>query len=158
MAHRQHSLAHQAAVRHVFVSKEVNDALEGASCSKFLLSTKLLAQAIATLDAFTDGTHISIRLPPTKKSANVGLALLSPAKDGVWEHRILSPKPGARLFGMFSERDTFIGLHLERRDLIDNDMASQISATKRAWRTLFPTYAPIQGDSADDYLSRYVIV
>jgi hypothetical protein len=94
-----------------------------------------------------------VRLPPSKK-VTAYLALLQDAKDEVWEFRCRDPNPQIRIFGRFAEKDLFIAFIKRNRPELSNDEYQPVmEECKRHWRTLFPSYNPHHGSSADDYVS-----
>jgi hypothetical protein len=59
---------------------------------------------------------------------------------------------------MFSERDTFIGMHaIFKEELLigKDEYLRVIESCKRTWRILFSPYDPNLGDKTDDYITRF---
>jgi hypothetical protein len=111
-------------------------------------------RARALLETFIKGDQIVARWPPDTDVTPM-IALLDPQDQNVWEIRIRVPKPGLRIFGMFAEKDVFIGIHCYERDALpaDNNWSHEISLCRHAWGNLFPTYPPLSGSNIHDYIS-----
>jgi len=141
-----------ACVRWVFVSKALFDAFHGPWATTG--EEKNMMRARATMDAFTSGQRISVRLPPSK-NVSAQLALLEDARDEVWEFRCRDPDPQMRIFGRFAEPDLFIAFIKRNRDEFksNDDFQPVMEECKRHWRTYFPSYTPYRGSSAHDYVS-----
>lgn len=139
-------------VRWVFVSKELYRAFHGPWVSSD--EEKNMMRARATLDAFTSGQRIGVRLPPSKNVA-AQLALLEDRRDEVWEFRCRDPNPQMRIFGRFAEQNLFVAFIKKNRDEFksNDDFQPVMEECKKHWRTLFPTYNPHRGSSAHDYVS-----
>lgn len=139
-------------VRSIFVTEEVEAALIGPWPTTGL--ERRFGRASATLDAFTEGLRMSVRLPPSK-SVLAQIALLEDAEDEVWEIRVSDPRPGVRVFGRFSDRDCFIAMTWSEREklITDDDWRREKERCKREWRKLFPSFNPHTGTKADDYVS-----
>ncbi len=145
-------LASTPSVRYVFVTEDVRQELCGPWDTPE--HTIRYTRARAVVDAFTGGLRIAARYPPSR-SAKAQLALLDPAHEEVWEFRSREPKPGVRVFGCFSELDTFIALWTELRENIDEDFKKEREECKRQWRKFFPTFAPHTGANLSDYITNY---
>ena len=117
----------------------------------------------ATIDSFIDGDVIAVRVPPSK-SAKAQLALLEPPNAAVWEFRTRPERKkgahryGVRIFGMFVKRDIFIAMSgVFKEDLLDkSEYVEEIAFCVQRWRSLFASYNPNQGTSADVYLSNWI--
>lgn len=152
LVHLEPALAAVPTRRHVFATSEVCNFLNGPWPDA--RSERQWGRARAYVDTFISGDLISVRMPPSK-SVRAHTALLEDRKNEVWEIRARDPKPGVRLFGRFSEKDTFIALTAECRENIrdDSDWSAEIERCKKAWRWYFPTFPPFSGNDANDYLS-----
>jgi hypothetical protein len=146
------ALASIPCARHIFATKEVCDAVLGPWTDAKIEAR--FGRARAYLDTFTSGDLMSVRMPPSR-SARAMIALLEDAKDQVWEIRVRDPRPGTRIFGRFAEKDVFLALNVGFREKYktDADWTPDIEKCKRTWRTYFPTYKPLSGGKADDYIS-----
>lgn len=75
----------------------------------------------------------------------VDLKLLRPKEDGIWEIRSVEPEPQIRVFGMFADKDIFIGTHYVERDILGDwdsfEWKNEIKRAKRIWDSLFLAYS-----------------
>lgn len=82
---------------------------------------------------------------------------LTPITDGVWEIRSTRPKPSIRVFGLFSNKDTFIATHyIERIGLggwNSNEWKTEIRRALAIWRQLFPAYDCLNSDDIDSLIT-----
>lgn len=144
-------------VRYVFGSGEVMGGLDGpwdSACEE-----ERFGRARAAVDTFISGTLISARMPPSR-NVSAQIALLDEAREEVWEMRVRAPRPGVRVFGRFSERDCFIALTVaNKEELVTNESyRREMERCKREWKRLFPSYEPLHGEVADDYISNVTVV
>ena len=72
----------------------------------------------ADFDTFITGGLITVSEDPLQ-AGSAFLARLDPIEDEIWDLRSRS-RPGIRVFGCFSETDTFIALHLDFRKNLGN--------------------------------------
>lgn len=109
----------------------------------------------ALLDAFTEGDFITVGAAPRNKAPSAIMARVEPICAEVWDFRCLDPKPGIRVFGGFSEVDTFVALTWDYRENIEDDAywTAQVHDCKAAWQDLFGRIPPHSGDSLDAYIS-----
>jgi hypothetical protein len=106
------------------------------------------------LDRFITGAKIAIALYPRRKPPTTYLARLEPVHKEIWEIRSCDPKPGVRVLGRFSEKDTFIALCWDFHENLKGrswDLASD--RCRQEWIRLFPGLSPNVGSTASDYLS-----
>lgn len=143
--------------RYVFATAEVMTGLLGPW--KTAKEEERFGRARAYIDTFISGSLMAVRMPPSK-SAKAQIALLADRADEVWEFRIRDPRPGLRIFGRFSEKDTFIALTTAFREQIgaDDDWVAEIERCKREWRTYFPTFPPHSGPDAYAYITNIFLV
>lgn len=118
------------------------------------------ARLRADLDYFTAGGVITVCEEPYQaKSAY--MARIDPVADEVWDIRSRDPKPGLRVFGSFSEQDTFVCLYWKwRKDLGGPRSKSWRDARetcKAEWRKMFYPFVPFRGSSLNEYVSGNVI-
>lgn len=148
-------------VRWMFVSPEIFEAIDGPWNDSN--EGYRFGRLRADLDAFIEGRLISIGKHPYKKNKKAYMSQLDPVVDEVWEIRSIDPKPGIRVFGSFSEKDTFVALTwLYRAPLMGPNSREWRDAReqcKAEWRNLFITYKPHTGaDLENDYASNAFLV
>ncbi len=145
------------ATRWIFCSKEVWKSINGPwESSKDQAN---MGRARGTLDAFTTGLRINVRIPPSK-NVRAHLALLEDAEEEVWEFRCRDPDPQIRIFGRFAEKDLFVAFLTRSKPEVvtDSDYLVAKEEGKRQWRTFFPSYSPHTGKSPDDYVSNCAVL
>jgi hypothetical protein len=144
-------------VRYVFITDEVAMGLFGPWSNSG--EENRFGRARAHIDAFISGDLISARMPPSK-SVSAHTALLDDRKHEVWEMRARDPSPGVRIFGRFSEKDTFIALTWAFREQLetDGDWDAEIERCKKKWRLYFQTFPPFSGSDAHAYISNIFLV
>ncbi len=139
--------------RTIYYSIEVREIIEGATSSG--KNKMRFSSAKAVMDAFIELGEILFGLDPHNKSAHARMARTDPVSEGVVDFRVLDPSPGIRVFGCFSEPDTFIALTWRFREEMDSsgEFDAEIARCKDKWRQLFPTAAPHIGTKAYDYVT-----
>lgn len=139
-------------LRTMFVSREINSVVHPPWSAR--RNGQRLAQMRAWLDTFVAGRRISVAEDPYKKSKKAFLARVDPLRDEIWDIRCLDPVPGIRVFGRFSEKDTFIALTWEHRESINGkQFDAAVARCREQWRKLFPAVPIFKGNKLDDYLS-----
>lgn len=139
--------------RTVFVSKEIYDDF----CEPWedTRDGNRRAQARAVLDGFIAGDFITVSEDPFKKNSRCILARIAPVQFEVWDFRCLDPNPGIRIFGHFAEKDTFVALHWDYRENLDEvgdfDEAAKICLA--LWENLFGQISPYTRGNLSGYLS-----
>lgn len=116
-----------------------------------------MAEVRALLEAFMYGGRVTATFD--KKPKQVMLRRLQPPKHElpeIWELRVLQPPPGVRLFGAFAETDVLIITGIANR--IEADFASEISAAKADWKSLFPNHSPLVSKDHHVYISARITV
>ena len=129
--------------RTIYYSTEVQEIIEGAnSDGKHKMR---FASAKAVMDAFIELGEVLFGLDPHNKSTSARMARTDPVSDGVVDFRVLDPNPGIRVFGCFSEPDTFIALTWGFREEMDRsgEFDAEVVRCRQAWLTLFPNTLPI---------------
>jgi hypothetical protein len=142
-------------VRIMFVSPEIFDVVNPPFASH--RDGLRLSEFRAFLDAFTEGSELSVAESPHAKPSDALLARVHPVADEFWDLRSTAPTPGIRAFGGFAEKDTFIALTWDYRENIDN-WADEIEKCRTAWRELFGSRQPFSGATLDEYLTNYYAV
>lgn len=114
-----------------------------------------LGRLRGTLDRFTNNDRVAIALQPKNKPPATFLARLTPVTNEVWDIRSTDPRPGIRVLGRFSERDTFVALVWDFHENVIGraDWTHFGERCLQCWNNLFATLPPHQGTSANDYLS-----
>lgn len=104
----------------------------------------------AFLDGFTQGDYFTVAEKPYDKDPSAMLARTDPVEAEIWDLRCIGPDAGMRVFGRFAERDTFVALTCEYRELVDWNVEIQRCAER--WSDLFGELI-FKGAKLDDYLS-----
>lgn len=140
--------------RELLVSKSILSLLYGPFDSTSAIERA--NQLRADLDAFVEGTLVSISLTPYH-AGSAFLGLLAPEVDGIWDLRSRTPSPGIRLLGGFAKKDQLVALTWKlRRELkgrSSREWRDAIQECKTEWQRMFLAYAPLIGDDVSDYLS-----
>jgi hypothetical protein len=136
----------------------------------------------AHLEVFVRGDVITIAMDPYR-AGRAYMARLQPRRDEIWEIRDRS-SPSIRVFGSFTELDTFVALTWQWRSILGaplrrardtirkiaasiNDPARQPwprmwqieqRACKAEWRKKFPAHNPHNGSTPDDYITNWLPV
>lgn len=99
-----------------------------------IVDVETFANLIADLEVFVTSETIDPNY----------LWCLKPKKNGVWEIKSKRPCPQIRIFGVFADKDIFIGTHLESRDDLGSIGSQQwkiaIRTTISIWDKLFPGF------------------
>lgn len=105
------------------------------------------------LDAFLEMGLMSVGLNPKTKASDALMARVAPPEWEFFDFRITSPYPAIRAFGGFSEKDTFVMVTWQYRDVIDNMFDAEVVRCKHEWEKLFGRTPPFSGKNLNDYLS-----
>jgi hypothetical protein len=127
--------------RTMILSKEVNALIVGPwSDQKWANRCHRLR---ANLEEFIKGETLTVGLIP-HEHRDAYMGRLERPIDEVWDIRSRDPKPGLRVLGRFSERNTFIALHWGlRKDFSDpSRWRFAIAETKGRWNRLLAPYEP----------------
>jgi len=135
--------------RSLFVTQEVLDAVTFPVSNDSVLH----AEFRQTLDGFLEGGEMSVGEDPDTKSSDALMARVKPIEDEFFDFRITAPYPAIRAFGGFAERDVFVILTWQYRDVIGNDFDAEVERCKHEWQKLFGCTTPFKGRRLDDYLS-----
>jgi len=154
----------EPALRTLLVSPEIHTLITGQQWPNADWTRRCNALR-ADLESFVVGNYIGVSLTP-REAGSAYMGLLAPEADGTWDIRSRDPSPGIRLLGRFAERDTFIALIPASRSVHSELMVrgplgafgseewnAAIKECNAEWRKLFPTYGPITGGNAGDFLS-----
>jgi hypothetical protein len=139
-------------IRTMFISKEINRVVhppwaQGRNGTRH-------AQMRAWLETFIAGRRIPVAEHPFKKGRDAYLARVHPVANEIWDIRCMNPNPGIRVFGRFTELDTFVALTWEHRESINGkQFDTAIARAMNEWRRLFPTIPVFKGNKINDYLS-----
>jgi hypothetical protein len=117
-----------------------------------------LVQFRQDLDAFLEGSEISIAENPDAKPSDAMMARIHPVTDEFWDIRSISPNPGIRAFGGFSAKDEFIALIWNYRENLEGRWDEEVEDLRRTWVELFGTERPMHGANLDAYLSNFIAV
>lgn len=140
-------------MRDVFASREVVALLTGAKGIKpALLGPAGAAQAI--FERFTAGKTLTMRMDPHSGSHAI-FARNAKLKDRICDVRVLAPRPQLRIFGAFAERDVFVALTYQKRDLLNFSLGVQ--RCRKQWDLLFPELEPVLSENVNDYISDAVV-
>ena len=115
----------------------------------------------ANLEEFIKGETLTVALTPYEHACAY-MGRLDRPIDEVWDIRSRDPKPGMRVLGRFSERNTFVALHWWlRKDFTDRrEWRFAVNETKGRWnRLLAPHEPPFHGEEdANAYLDHVYVV
>ena len=111
------------------------------------------------LDAFSEGGELSVAEDPHLKPQDAMLARVDPVDAEFWSIRVTDPEqtPGIRSLGAFADKDTFVALTWDYRELI-GEFDDEVATAHAAWVDLFGAEVPHSGDHIDDYLTNYYSV
>ena len=139
--------------RTIYYSIEVQQVVDGAnSVGK---NKNRFASAKAVMDAFIDLGEITFGMNPHNKAFDARMARTDPIASGIVDFRVLDPKPGIRVFGCFSELDTFVALTWRfREEMIDGEFDAEVARCSQEWLRLFPNFRPLVGVNIHDYISQ----
>jgi hypothetical protein len=156
LVHAPHSLPSVRAGRYLFMVKEMWEAVDGSLSGNGIHDLRL-GKLRADFDRFVSGQELTIGDHPLDKGINAFMARTHPVQDGVFDIRSQDPSPGIRVFGCFSEKNTFIALIWRcRKDLGSrNERAfdQAILAAQREWNRLFDPLKPLYSEDIHDHLS-----
>ena len=149
---RPPSVRSKGVTRDVFVSKDVDDFLEGRCTDPSF--ERAIGRALAKIDSFAAGQKIVFGLSPFGKSPATLVARNKPWQKGVVDLRVASYQPDVRIFGCFSEKDVLIlltwapktGLHY----------GTEVARCRSRWDQLFPAHIPLIGTDHDHYVSNFL--
>lgn len=106
---------------------------------------------------FARGEDITVGDDPFRKDMNAFMARTYAPQDGIFDIRSRDPKPGLRVFGAFSEPDTFVALTWGyRRDLgdsTDGRFRQAVLSAIGAWDRRFPNCHPFYSENLDDHIT-----
>lgn len=140
--------------RTIFYSVEVQEIIEGANSTG--KNRNRFASAKAVMDAFIDLGEVTFGMDPHNKAFDARMARTDPLNSGIVDFRVLDPKPGIRVFGCFSELDTFVALTWGFREEMDQngEFESEVVRCRQEWLRLFPNFEPHYGVNVNDYISQ----
>lgn len=112
------------------------------------------------LDSFLEGGELSVAENPDRKPPDAMLARVHPVEAEFWSIRVTLPEdtPGIRAFGAFAEKDKFLVLTWDKRELIGDEFNDAVNEVRSTWFSYFQTEKPFSGVSLDDYLTNYIAV
>lgn len=107
------------------------------------------------LDGFIEGCEIFVAEDPDRKPPDAMLARVHPVKAEFWSIRVTHPEeaPGIRAFGAFSEKDKFIALTWEFREVIADQFNEEVASAIAVWKDHFGVEEPYRGDHINAYLT-----
>lgn len=137
--------------RVVYVSREVAEAIDYEWPDTW--EGQRYAAMTALLESFVEGAFFTVARNPFAKERNAMIAPVNPTGEDVWDFRCLHPGAGIRVFGCFSEPNTFVALTFQfREDLHSDDWIDEVRRCKTEWVRLFGCLKPYRGGSADAYV------
>lgn len=103
------------------------------------------------------GGELTVAEDPDNKHPETMLARVHCVEDEFWAIRVTDPEetPGIRSFGAFSDKDEFVALTWEKREVIDDQFDKEVDDAIDVWIDLFTEILPHRGDHLDDYLTTY---
>jgi hypothetical protein len=115
-----------------------------------------LGEFRAWLDAFMEGAEISVAENPDQKPPDAMLARVKPIDWEFWSIRVTEPErtPGIRALGAFADKDKFVALTWDCREMIQN-FNDEVESAADAWIDIFGSEDPLRGDNLDEYLTNY---
>lgn len=144
--------------RHLFLEAKLGRRLLSSIYGKSKHSERL-AQLLQNIDQFVSGKFISIGDHPFGKDSSAFMARTCPVDAGIFDIRCRE-KPAQRIFGAFTETDTFVGLTLRaRKDLGGRDeplFSNAITEALFVWNDLFPSHKPFVSANLEEHVSRNV--
>jgi hypothetical protein len=141
--------------RSLFVTQEVLDAVT----FPFRAENRILhAEFRQTLDGFLEGGEMTVGEDPDTKSSDALMARVKPVECEFFDFRITAPRPAIRAFGGFVEKDVFVIVTWEYRDVIGDDFDSEVVRCTHEWQKLFGRTTPFKGRHLHEYLSNYLSV
>jgi hypothetical protein len=113
------------------ITPPFDDTEQGKRCGEFR----------AWLDDFIEGCEITVAENPFDKPLDVMLARVDPLEAEFWSIRVTEPEdtPGLRGLGAFAEKDKFIALTWDYRELIGADFDDEVDSVREEWRSYTPT-------------------
>lgn len=114
-----------------------------------------LGEFRAWLDNFIEGAELSVAENPDQKPPDAMLARVRPVEAEFWSIRVTLPEatPGIRSFGAFSDKDEFVALTWEKREVIADEFNTEVTAVMEAWQDFFAPEVPYRGDALNEYLT-----
>jgi len=111
------------------------------------------------IDQFVTGQYVSFGDHPFDKDAAAFMARTDPIQAGIFDIRSRE-KPAQRIFGAFTETDTFVGLTLrQRKDLKTDALFSEaIVEALMVWNNLFPDHSPFVSADPMEHVSQNVYI
>lgn len=141
--------------RKVFVAPDVIAAVEPPF--QETMNGDRMEEFRAVLDAFSEGARFSVAEDPYDKDPYAMLARVHPVEDELWCIRVMDPEDtdGIRCFGAFVQKDEFVALMWEYREVIDRDFDAAVTEAGDVWQDFFGTERPFFGDKIDEYITNY---
>jgi len=114
-----------------------------------------LGEFRAWLDGFIEGNELSVAEDPDHKPQDAMLARVKPVEKEFWSIRVTAPEdtPGIRSLGGFSDKDEFVALTWEKREVIDNQFSEEVETAIQTWDDYFRPEIPHRGDELNEYLT-----
>ena len=143
-------------LRHVFLEATLGKRLLSSISGRSPHSQRLAA-LLQDVDQFVSGKFISIGDQPFDKDNAAFMARTSPVEAGIFGIRSRN-KPAQRVFGAFTETDTFVGLTLRVRKELKNDalFSDAIVEALLVWNRLFPNHQPFVRANLKEHVSQNV--
>ena len=121
--------------------------------------SEIMFEFRATLDAFLEGSEITVSEDPFGKPPETTLARVHPVELEVWDIRSIEPHPGIRCLGCFLEQDVFVALKWDYRENISSEeWGIMIQQCLDLWNNIFGVRRPLSGRTLDEYLTNYYAV
>lgn len=143
--------------RTLFVSRDIYNAITDLGEGRNERMGRLRAQ----LEVFVRGELVTVAMEPFR-ARHAYMARLHPRRDEIWEIRDRFT-PSIRVFGSFSEFDTFVALTWQWRWILGGIgshfwprvWSIERRACRAAWRRNFPSYLAHTGNVPHEYLSNW---
>jgi hypothetical protein len=149
-------LEHDDMPRKVYVSPEVMEAVSAPFPDTD--EGRRLGAFRGWLDAFLLNAEISVCENPDCKPPETDLARVRPVEAEFWSIRVMEPQDtdGLRSLGAFHDKDEFIALTWQYREIIGDQFDDEVDEVQSYWCNIFGAEIPHKGESLDDYLTHYV--
>jgi hypothetical protein len=141
--------------RDIFVGEEIYPMLDPASLPRNTEGNRQ-ARVRAQLDIFSTGGKLNVGWDPYNKDSSAHIARTDPVTDCIWDIRCTDPNARIRVFGRFTEFNTFVALTWNYREHLktNDDWTAEQERFKQKWRQLFTLQPLFSATKAPDYVAQ----
>ncbi|WP_426031957.1 hypothetical protein [Cypionkella sp. TWP1-2-1b2] len=161
MVHVPPQIKGQSCHRTMFLEAKLADRLYAAMSGRSS-HDKRLAGLLQDVDNFVSGQFISFGDHPFEKKKIAFMARTDPVEMGIFDVRSLAPSPAMRLFGAFTEADTFVGLTIRTRAELgskdERHFSEALVEAQFVWNSLFPDDKPFFSFNPAEHVSQNVYI